>query len=256
MLSFIAKHGCKILTASGILGYLTSTVLSVRAYEKTKESIRKRKAELGVEKLSKKEVVKTCWKHWVWPVLAFATSTTCIIAAEVKIFEEKAALAAAYKVSEAAYNELREQTRKEVSEEKFQEIEKAVNQKKAEAVIKAREEETQKPVTFDNLPIYNTSGGNELWFYEGILFRSSKNFIISKINELNYRMRYENYILENELLFDLEIPVAALCAGAATRGWNVDQQGYLEPVTSEHVEIFGQEFRVLSFLVLPTSDYR
>ena len=79
---FVMKNATQILTISGIFGFGVSCISAARAYEECKELTRKRKEELKVEKLPAGEIVKTCWKPCVLPLLCFGTSTGCILYAQ------------------------------------------------------------------------------------------------------------------------------------------------------------------------------
>lgn len=125
--NFCKKHASQILTTAGIVGYAGCAFLSARAYKECCNRLDQRKQELQVAKLPVKEVIKTCAGPCAPAVLAFATSTACVLGAQNHLMKENADLLALYKGSEFALTEFKKHAKEEFTEEKFKEIEQKVN---------------------------------------------------------------------------------------------------------------------------------
>lgn len=129
---FITKNSTKILLTLGIFGYGYSCYSFAKSYETCKKRINARKAELEVEKLPVKEVVKTCWKPMALPMISFATSSACVLEAYNITLKEKVAYAAMYKTSEMAFSEFKKETKKAVGDEVYKQIQDKATENQAQ----------------------------------------------------------------------------------------------------------------------------
>ena len=77
----IKKHSPEILTGVGIAGMIAGTVLAVKQTPKALELMGEKKEELGEEKLTVIEVVKTTWKCFLPIVVIDTISIICLIGA-------------------------------------------------------------------------------------------------------------------------------------------------------------------------------
>ena len=59
---FLGKHSPEILTGLGIAGFITSTILAVKATPKALSLIDDQKLRLGEEELKPIEKIKVAWK--------------------------------------------------------------------------------------------------------------------------------------------------------------------------------------------------
>lgn len=125
----VLKHSPEILTGIGIAGMITTTVLAVRATPKALRLIEEKKKEEIVDKLPPVEVVKTCWKCYIPAAVTGVASVACLIGASSVHIRRNAALATAYKLSETALTEYREQVVETIGEKKEQVIREKVSQK-------------------------------------------------------------------------------------------------------------------------------
>lgn len=219
--SFVKSNSSTILTITGIAGMAVACGMSVKAYEQTKKEIAQLTEELG-EKPTKMQIVKRSVKHWVWPFLAFATSSGCIVGSHCMILKEKAAWISAYKLAEASTLEFKEVAKEVVGPDTVKQIE--------EKFAEQRVEETLEAVEDGHLPansIYMTGDGNELIFddFTGDLFYSERNKLMNAINVINNRMNNERYMTLRELLDEQNRPGARI---ADINGWNVDSQGLIQ----------------------------
>lgn len=117
----IKRKAPEILVGLGIGGMATTTVLAVSATPKAIKLLEKAKEEKG-EKLTVKETVKTAWRCYVPAGISFATSIVCLASANSVHNKRNAALATAYKISEAAMAEYRVKTAEVIGDEKEEEI--------------------------------------------------------------------------------------------------------------------------------------
>ncbi|MCM1578730.1 MAG: DUF6353 family protein [Ruminococcus sp.] len=118
----LTKHSPEILTGLGIIGMISAGVMAATATPKAMTLMEERKKEHETEKLGKTETVKTVWKCYIPAGITAAVSAACIIGASSVNLRRNAALAAAYTLSETAFNDYREQTLKAVGEKKEEEI--------------------------------------------------------------------------------------------------------------------------------------
>ena len=206
----VSAHSPQILTGLGIAGMLTTTVLAVKATPKALRLIEEKKREEGVDKLTAVETVKTTWKCYVPAVLTGSASAACMIGAQSVNMRRNAALAAAYKISETALTEYREQVIETIGEKKEQ----AVREKVAKEKVKKHMSE--------NTEIYITEKGDTLFLdpISGRLFKSDVETIRKAINKINYDLTHDimGYVSLND--FYDEIGLARTSLGDDL-GWNI-----------------------------------
>ena len=181
---FLGKHSPEILTGIGVAGMITTTVLAVKATPKALELIEDKKFELGTDKLTVVETVKTTWKPYVPAVALGIVSISCIVGASAVNYKRNAALATAYTISERTLVKYRDKVVETLGEKKEKEIREKISQDKVD----------ENKISGSQVII--TGKGNTL-FMDGVSgrpFRSSLDKINKVINELNRRMNYENYI--------------------------------------------------------------
>ncbi len=121
----IRKHSPEILTGIGVAGFITSTVLAIKATPKAIILLDERKKE---EKLSKNtklpvgEVVKTTWKCYVPTVATATAATACVVGGQVSSLRRNAALAAAYSLSQSTLKTYQSKVIETIGEKKEKEI--------------------------------------------------------------------------------------------------------------------------------------
>lgn len=131
----VSKHSPEILTGFGIAGMITGVVLAVQATPKALELIEAEKQRLSkeeglkVEKLTPAETIKAAWKPYIPTIVTTAASVACLVGASRVCLRRNAALAAAYKLSETALTEYREQVIETIGEKKEQVVREKVVQK-------------------------------------------------------------------------------------------------------------------------------
>lgn len=178
----VSKHSPEILTGIGIAGMITATVLAVKSTPKALELLEEKKKEDGVDKLPPVEVVKTTWKCYLPTAITTVTSVACLVGASRENLRRNAALATAYKISETALTEYREQVVETIGEKKEQVVREKVNQKRLE----------QTPVTKNE--VYVTGDGDTIF-----LDPLSKRFFKSDID----RVRKVENALNKQMIHDI-----------------------------------------------------
>mgnify|MGYP001151712592 CR=1 FL=1 len=114
----LERHAPEILTGIGVAGMGTTTILAVKATPKACLLVNDRKDELEVEKLPATELVKTTWKCYIPAAVTCGASIACLVGASSVNFKRNAALATAYKLSEAALSEYKDAVIETIGEKK------------------------------------------------------------------------------------------------------------------------------------------
>lgn len=259
--TFGVKHGPEILIALGITGMGTAAVLGIqatpKALEKIDEEIDRQNDEIiayadeheeasctQINHLSRKEVVKVCWKCYLPAVITGVTSAICIVGGTSINLRRNAALATAYKISEASVKELMEYKDKvveSIGEDKNQEIEDSIN----------KEHLDRATINMDSTVI---SGNGPVLYFDkmgGQWFKSDKETIREAINDLNRTMNSDMYISLNDFYDAMNMPHTV--AGDSL-GWNTDQ-GLIEPKFSASMAKNGIPVVVMSTRIYPRADY-
>ena len=206
----VSKHSPEILTGLGIAGMITTTVLAVKATPKALVLIHEEKCELDAEELTPVEVVKAAWKPYVPAAVTGAVSIACLVGASSVSSRRNAALATAYKLSEAAFTEYRDKVVETIGEKKEQ----AVKDKVAEEAVKKTPVESTK--------IIDTNKGKTLFldYMSGRYFESDIETIKRAENDLNRRMLHDTFGSASLNEFYDELGLDHIGAGD-TIGWNV-----------------------------------
>lgn len=135
MKTSIVKHSPEILTGFGIIGLGTTVVLAVKATPKALKCIEEKKKEVGTDELTPVEIVKAAWKPYVPTAVSCIFTASCFIGANSVHVKRNTALAAAYKLSETALLEYREQVVETIGEKKEQAVRDKVKQKQVDKIV-------------------------------------------------------------------------------------------------------------------------
>lgn len=235
--SVISEHTPEILTGFGIAGMITTTVLAVGATPKALKSLSEREEE----DLTPIEVVKTCWKHYIPAAVTGVASTACLVGACSVNARRKAALAAAYKLSETALAEYREQVIDTIGEKKEQVVRDKVAKKRLD----------DNPVGKNEVIV---TGHGQTKCYDhlsGRYFLSDIDRIKRATNELNRRMILDTYVSLND--FYDEIGLSRIRLGDEL-GWVVDK-GLIDIDYSSQLDENGEPALVIDYRVAPRRGY-
>lgn len=128
---FLRKHGGTILAVAASVGVVATAIETGRATTKAKhlleidEALRKyNEEEQGVveEPLTKKDIVKVCWKAYVPAAILGGGTIACILGSNALNKKQIASLTAAYMALGKTYQEYRRQVADRVGTEQEQEI--------------------------------------------------------------------------------------------------------------------------------------
>lgn len=234
-----SKHSPEILTAIGIAGMVTATIMAVKATPKALKQIEEKKEEEHKDELTKLETVKAAWKPYVPAVITGAVSTACLIGANSVHAKRNAALATAYQLSTTALSEYKEKVIETIGEKK----EKVVHDNIAKDKIE------KNPVSKSEVIFTGKGTATCLDLMTGRYFKSDKDSIIRAMNNLNYKMTggMEMCISLNE--FYDEIGLSAIPIGD-DMGWTVGK-GMIDIYFSAQLLDNGEPCVVIEHLVPP-----
>ncbi len=239
----LQEHTPEILTGIGIAGMITTTVLAVRATPKALDLIAAREEALEVSKLSVVETIKVTWKPYIPCAITGVVSVGCMLGASSVNFRRNAALATAYKLSEAALTEYKDAVMETIGEKK----EELVHHKIAENRLK------QNPVS-KNEVIVAGDGGATLCYdaLSGRYFKSTIQKIEAARNKINEQMLGDNYVSLNEFYERLELEPTKI---GDELGWNIFSDGLVEIRFDYQGAEDGTPCLVLDYNVSPRYGY-
>lgn len=237
------KHSPQILIGVGVSGLLTTIGLTIPATVKATRLVDAKKEELGVDKLTTKEVLQTTWKCYIPPFITATASTACVFGGSSKHTRRNAALATAYKVSETAFSEYREKVRESLGERKDGAIRDMVAKKHIEEnPVKGRE-------------VIITEKGNTLCYdhLSGRYFKSDIDHVQRAVNNLNRAMMYDmgGYVSLNDFYDELDLAHTAL---GNDLGWNLDH-GLIDIHFGSQIADDGTPCIVLDYTIAPIYNY-
>jgi len=217
---------------------------------KADELIAKKKEELGVEKLSVVETVKTTapvyWPAAVSGVVAVASTGAGIGFEEMRVSTATAALNTITK----EFNTYKEESQKVMNEEQSKQVEDLVAEKTVKTASKPGKKILSKRVEEDVLVCEALTGQ---WFV------SNRSDIMAAVNEFNQRLNSEMYLSLNDWLDVLseysrsEINRAKVMGDEF--GWNSPRSGLLKPSFSAQLTEEGDPCLVLDYARCPVEDY-
>jgi hypothetical protein len=211
----MTKHSPEILTGLGIAGMVSTTVLAVKATPKAIKLIEIRKEELQLEdgKLKPIETIKTTWKCYIPAAVTGSVSIACLVGANSMHLKRNTALAAAYKLSETALTEYREQVIETIGEKKEQAVRDKVAEKRLE----------KNPVE-QNEVVASKKGGTTLCYdyMTDRYFESEIETIKKGLNRLNATMLRDDTVSLNDFYDEIGLPHAGI---GDEFGWNASTVG-------------------------------
>lgn len=239
----LSKHSPEILTGLGIAGMVTTTVLAVKATPKALREIEEFEECIlcDHEKIKPIDAVKITWKYYIPAAVTGTVSIACLIGASSVNVRRNAALATAYKLSETALSEYKEKVVETIGEKKEHAIKDAI----------AKDHVEKNPVQQNEIII--TGKGDTLCCDKlfGRYFKSDIDKLKKIENDLNRRMRNEDYISLNEFYY--EVGLDGVDAGDLI-GWNIND-GYIDLEFSSQLSSDGTPCLVVSFGTPPKYDF-
>ena len=238
---FTKDNSPLILTALGVTGVITTAVLAGKASFKAAEILRTEQDRRVLDQeefLDHKGMLAFTWQLYI-PAVGVGSATIVAIVMANRIGTRRAAaMAAAYSISERAFNEYREKVVEKIGESK----ERAV-----------RDEVAQDRVT-NNPPssIVVTGSGDVLCMdaHSGRYFESSMESLKKAQNDMNYHLLNNFYGSLNDFYDKLGLPRTK---HGDEIGWNSDKQ--LELSLSTTMSDDGRPCIVVDFSVVPVRRY-
>ena len=216
---FVKKHSPEILSGLGVAGVITTTIMAVKATPNALKLIDEYKENNDKDDIKIFETIKVAGVCYIPTTIIGVVSISCIMGASTISFKRNAALATAYKLSEAALKEYSDKVVEVIGEKKEKTIRDAVFQ----------DEINKHPVK--NKEIYITNKGETLC-YDGIsgrVFKGNIDQIRKSVNELNREMRNEMFISLSEFYDEIGLRHTDI---SDYIGWNIDTTGYIDIDTS------------------------
>lgn len=234
------KHSPEILTGIGIAGMIATTIMAVRATPKAILLLNEREVELGVDKLSRKEKIKTAWRCYIPATITGVMSVTCIVGASSVNVKRNAALATAYTLSETALKEYKSKVVETIGEKKEKEVRDAI----------AKDKIASNPLSRNDVIL--TKVGETLCYdlHSGRYFRSNIETIKQIVNSFNSRLIKEDYLSLNDFYYELGLSRTYIGDRLA---WRADR-GLVEVEFSAQLAEDGTPCLAMEFLTPPSYD--
>lgn len=193
---FLGKNSPVILTGLAVAGVVATVYFAVKDTLKAEEIISTENAkreEADESVMTKKEVVKKCWKCYLPTFLAAASTIVCAIASNRILTGRNAALASALALSTKALEEYRDK----IDPEKLGEIHSKLAQGKLDSV------------PWDESTVVHTGHGEQLFreSFTGKLFRSSVEAVDRAFNMANADLVNGQYVSLGDLCYFLGLEV-------------------------------------------------
>ena len=241
----LTKYSPEILTAIGITGMVTTTILAVKATPKALSLIEDKKTELEWdpdESLPVAETVKATWKCYIPAAVTGVSSIACLVGASSVNARRNAAIMAAYNLSATALADYKDKVIETVGEKK----EKIIRNKVAEDNL------NKEPA---NPSAIIVSGNGTTRCFDTITkrrFISDIETIKRIVNELNRRMvNGEDYVSLNDFYSELGLDTVSI---GDDIGWNVTR-GLIDITFSAQLDTDGTPCIVIDYALAPKRGY-
>lgn len=122
--SYLSKHGATILSIAAAAGVVLTAVETAKATTKAQSLIDMNRAE----PMTKKEIVKDCWKFYIPAAVVGAGTIACILGSNGLNKKTQAELMAAYVAVQQTYSNYRKKVAEQVGEEMEHEIHRKVEE--------------------------------------------------------------------------------------------------------------------------------
>ena len=252
---FVDQHSAAILTGIGVVGVATTAVLtgraSIKAYElimdeensRIFEANKDKKAgdtAAAVESLTSKETARLVWKEFVPPILAGSGTIFAIIMANRLASKEVAAMAAAYTLSDRAFQEYKEKVTQKFGENKEQAVRDEV----------AQERVNKNPPGSHEVILAGTGDVLCMDLYSGRYFQSSMEKIRQAENKINFEIINHSYSSLSSFYDELGLPATEM---SDMLGWNLENR--IEIKFSTAMTTDQRPCLTISFHIPPAPDY-
>lgn len=240
----IKKHSPELLTACGITGMISGTVMAIKSTPKALKLIEERKeAEKDKNKLPSLEIVKVTWRCYIPAIVTDLTSIACLVCAQSINNKRHAALTAAYALSETAFKEYKNKVVDVLGERKEQSI--------RDAIDKDRVNRNPPPENSSLIPgsgtvlCFDTLSSRYFWVKD-------VEDVKKAVNECDLSMLHETTMSLNEFYDYLDLPHTDL---GDLVGWGM-ADGFIDVGYSSQIAENGHPCLVISHKNLPRADYQ
>lgn len=245
---FTIDNSPGILTAMGVVGTVATAVLTHKAATKAERILaleydtRLRESRVpGDEVITRKESVALVWKLYIAPVSAGTITIGCIFGANHIGTRRAAAIAAAYTITEKAYEEYKERVVETIGESKERAIRDDIAQRRVDA----------NPLNENNVVIVGTGDVRCMDTWSGRYFESYVEEIKRAMNQVNYLVNSHGYAT----LTDFYDAVGLSRTQESDEiGWSSDK--LLDLTFSTAMSEDGRPCVTFTFTVTPVRDHR
>lgn len=240
------RNASKILAGFAIGAGVMAVGFAIEATPKAMILLEEKKAELGVEKLDVKTIVKTAGPVYIPTVVSMGLSTACTIGALKVKSQQNAALAAACTLSETALRTYQNKVVETIGAEKEQEICEAVALDKMAkspepAVIPNAKGIKMDDISYDQrVKCWESLSGNYFW--------TTRNAIERAINGVNKQLLSDFRVTENDLFDYLGMEHNR---NGDLLGWDTDTTMEVETFYASKLDEDGMPCLVLDYRTSP-----
>lgn len=241
---FIFNNSPAILTGIGVIGTITTAVLTGTAAYKAGEILEeerwKKHASTNPEPLTSREEFLLVWHLFVPPVVVGSLTISSIIGANRIGSKRAAALAAAYSLSDRAFTEYREKIIETIGKNK--------EQKARDELAQERFDRSETPssevlvIGTGNVPCYDA--------YTGRYFESNMEALKKAQNDTNYQIIHNWSASLTDFYDKIGLPPTAVSDEV---GWNSEKMLEIEYTTVLSED--GRPCISINFTVVPIRDY-
>lgn len=238
-MEFFKKNKPGIAIGLGLSSMFMATLTGIRYAPEARDALEAKKEELGVDKLSAVDTVKTVGLYFLPPIIFTGTGIFLILKGNQMNLDRGAAAMAAYAISESTLREYREKTREIVGEKKEKDIREAVG----------KDIMTHNPAVPGTIIV---TGKGDCLCFDNIArqhFMSSKTKIESIINQINYDMLHGcDTITLNEYCLRMGLEEVEL---GQELGWDVNSNGLISVSFTSSLTEDGTLFLVIEHNTIP-----
>lgn len=244
--NWFKKHAPELTLGAGVVGLLSSNVLTALATVKAVRKNDEVEVELG-RKTTKKEKVKYLWKYYAAPASTAAVGTGAVLYADRMNLKKNAAAMSAYAFEKVAFSDYREKVKEKLDEKTLKKIDTEYQNEQIQKM-----DEIQ-PMKYDpDIPM-----GDKMYCYDtlfGVKFIAS----ISDIERAANAVNKDTCLMMNtelDTFYDaLNIPYKDRPEVSKMLGWAVGTE--LEVYHNKAVMKDGIPRLVIEYNIPPTYDYR
>lgn len=241
----IINNSPVILTAIGVAGTLTTAYLTGKAtFEAAEEIFYAERGSIGNTKhrsLTSKQKIELVWKFYIPPTGTAVLTVASIICANRISGRRAAALAAAYSISERAFDEYKTKVIEKMGEKKEQAVRDEI----------AQDRVNRHPVSTSEVIIIGNSDVLCYDIYTGRYFTSSVEKIRSAQNTINERLLHDHYASLTDFYDIIGLPATKVSDEV---GWNLDFMLKVDTNTTT-ISDDGRPCLVMDFDVSPSRQF-